>query len=141
MRGLVKRDAGVPAVAEPVESFSAEPAPLYIGETRCERCDFGAFDVMHKGGLRWSLACIYCGQRTEGPPVEQPEPESPPEKLPTAPDSLSSLRFREGRYADRTLKETATTVAGVEYLQWYAKSGKSKFMQERVAEFLALLRD
>lgn len=126
MRTLIRRD-------EQDEQVESE---LYLDGVTCERCCGTAFVVMGKAGLRWSLACVYCNARTDGPPLGEQQDNS---RLETAPEALSGLRFREGRYSDQTLKEIAASVEGAEYLNWYAKSGKSAFMRERVAEFLALL--
>lgn len=112
---------------------------LYITDLKCDRCDFGAFEVMDATELRWRLACIYCGRLTEGPPLMNAAAEALTGRLDVAPESLAGLKFKEGRYGGSSLREAASTVEGVEYLRWYEKSGKSGFMRERVAEFLLLL--
>lgn len=155
MRGVVTRnESGDIEAIDTIDSTDAEPAVrgeydeqsgVYFGG-ECERCRFTAFDVMQRGDWRWLVACIYCGMRAEVPPVIEPEPpagvgKSKADTMKKAPESLTGLRFREGRHAGKTLKEIAETIEGAEYLEWYAKAGKSKFMRERVAEFITLLDD
>lgn len=112
------------------------PSDLYVTELKCERCDFGAFAVLDDSGTRWKLACIYCNLRMDGPALRD-RPEYMTAAASSAP--AGRLEFREGRYSGRTIAELSGTTAGMEYLRWYAKLGKSQFMRSRVAEFIGLL--
>lgn len=115
---------------------AAEQSDLYVTDLKCERCDFGAFVVMDDTSHKWKLACVYCNLRMDGPALKD-RPEYMTEKASSAP--AGRLEFREGRYAGSSVSELSRTTEGLEYLRWYAKSGKSPFMRDRVAEFIGLL--
>lgn len=109
---------------------------LYVTDLKCERCDFGAFVVMDDAGPKWKLACVYCNLRMDGPALKD-RPEYMTATAASAP--AGRMEFREGRYAGSSIAELSGTTEGMDYLRWYAKSGKSTFMRDRVAEFIGLL--
>jgi hypothetical protein len=121
MARIVNRD-------EPVES--ADTLVLDAGE--CERCGGSAYVVMDNNEWQWSLSCVYCNLRRRYSPPVQDRPSAP------AGSGNGVHEFRTGRYSGRKILEVATTREGKEYLEWYAKEGKSTFMKERVREFLGI---
>jgi hypothetical protein len=121
-------------MARIVEREPAEQADLLVLDAgECERCGGSAYVVMDSNDWQWLLSCLYCNlRRRYSPPVQEKRASS------ASGCGNGVHEFRAGRYAGSKILEVATTREGKEYLEWYAKEGKSSFMKERVREFLGI---
>lgn len=119
------------AIVERPASFD-EAEALVLDTGKCDRCDGTAYVVMDNSSWQWTLSCVYCNLRARYTPPVSSKPAS------VSGSGHGRHEFRNGRFTGAKIVDIATTREGKEYLEWYAKEGKSSFMKERVREFLGI---
>lgn len=121
------RKAAAVVVAEPPAEPAAWSLPVVptalLGRIddhyECRRCEAKAHDILAEDGKEWWVACAFCGLMSwERAVAGHLKPKG------------KEFVFSDGRYAGKTLSETAADPRGLDYLRWAAENHKRPTVRE-----------